>query len=294
MNQELLVSVVVCAQRPLATLHPCLRSLTEQSYHTWEIVLVMPQNRRTTDVFARFPDSRERIKIIQADVGNSEARNLGAGAALGDIIAFIDDDAIATPEWLANIVGPLMEGWHVVGGPIRPIYLARPPRWWDETDFGQYVAVNNVRSKEIWSCNLAITRRALVDTGGFDPRLGRARGTLLSNEDIEFVNRASSKGYPSKFVYEAEVFHLIPASRLSLSFLMRRAFWQGISGTRMRWIMGFPLVRIYLGAGKEIFRSLVSFYVAPSTVHRINSVLRLLMQVGELAGFFGLPEGDTV
>jgi GT2 family glycosyltransferase len=264
--------------------------LAEQSYENWEIVLVTPgRDERLADLTAGL-DQSARIRIVEGDLGVSQARNLGAGIAMGEIVAFIDDDAVATHRWLESIVSTFRAGWHIVGGPIIPIYLAKPGAWWNE-EFAGYLGKNPEGT--IYGGNLAVSKAIFARLGGFDPRLGMSEGRLLSNEEMEFLKRASEKGHRSKFARDIKVYHIIPASKLSFSYLMRRAFWQGISDVRLCWIEGSSQVETAYEGAREMIMCFLSFFLATCAASRAESVLELFRRLGVLTGVVGLPSSLT-
>lgn len=281
MTKGILVSVVVCARRPTDRLRSCLQSLAKQSYENWEIVLVIPsRNKQLTDLLTGV-GHLAKIRIVEGDFGVSQARNLGAGIALGEIVAFIDDDAVATQAWLDSILSTSQAGYHIVGGPIIPIYLAKPSAWWNEK-LAEYLGKNPEGT--IYGGNLAVSKAVFEKLGGFDPRLGMREGKLLSNEEMYFLKRASEKGYRSRFAPCIQVYHVIPSSKLSFSYLMKRAFWQGISDARLSWIEGSSLVETSSETARETIVCLVSFFSVRSAAGRAVSVLELMRNLGVLAG----------
>lgn len=99
------VSVVVCTYNRCDYLDRCLRSLLEQSYPDFEVIVVDgPSTDGTSDVLKKYPE----VLVLKQDRlnGLSYARNLGISAASGDIVAFIDDDAVADEHWLKYLVEP--------------------------------------------------------------------------------------------------------------------------------------------------------------------------------------------
>jgi glycosyltransferase involved in cell wall biosynthesis len=113
------VSVIVCTYNRAQYLERCLDSLIKQKYPFFEIIVV---NGPSNDDTERILNKYKTIKIIQQGVldGLSSARNLGIKAAKGDIIAFLDDDAIANDAWIKCLI----EGYTdiLVGGVGGPVF----------------------------------------------------------------------------------------------------------------------------------------------------------------------------
>lgn len=112
------VSVVICTYNRAKYLEKCLNSLNKQTYPNFEIVVVDgPSNDETSQVLEKYPE----IKLIKQEKlnGLSFARNLGIQASDGEIVAFIDDDAVADENWIKYLVeGYTDESIGGVGGPV--------------------------------------------------------------------------------------------------------------------------------------------------------------------------------
>ena len=114
-----LVSVVVCTYNRAFYLRRCIQSLVEQSYSNMEIIIVNgPSTDNTEDVLCQYPE----IKVINQKKlnGLSAARNLGIKESRGEIIAFIDDDAVADKDWIRY----LLDGYEndLIGGVGGPVF----------------------------------------------------------------------------------------------------------------------------------------------------------------------------
>src|SRR5262245_9257382 len=124
-----LVSVVVCAYNAERTMDACLESLRTMSYPNYEVVVV---NDGSTDGtlaisqeherrYAADPDAPRLILVDQPNKGLSVARNVGADAGNGEIIAYTDSDCVPDPDWLAFLVYRFVRsGFVAVGGPNFP------------------------------------------------------------------------------------------------------------------------------------------------------------------------------
>ena len=96
------VSVAICTRERPLELARCLLSLADLSERPLEVLVVdnAPQSLRTREVVAGFPGIRY---MCEPRKGLSAARNTALRSADGDVVAFIDDDAVAHPEWVARI-----------------------------------------------------------------------------------------------------------------------------------------------------------------------------------------------
>jgi glycosyltransferase involved in cell wall biosynthesis/GT2 family glycosyltransferase len=107
------MSVIISTCNRAANLADCLASLEQQSYADFELIVVVgPCTDATPDLLMR---QAHRIKIVECPERNlSISRNRGIAAAAGEICAFIDDDAVAHPNWLERLALPYSEA--KVGG----------------------------------------------------------------------------------------------------------------------------------------------------------------------------------
>ena len=94
------ISVVVCTDGRLAALRATLQGLAGLDYDAFELILVCGPTPDGTRAFA----DALGAKVAHCPVRNlSQARNLGVALAAGEIVAFLDDDAIPEPDWLADL-----------------------------------------------------------------------------------------------------------------------------------------------------------------------------------------------
>ena len=130
-------SVIVCAyadERWSDTV-AALDSLRGQTVAPAEIVLVIDYNERLFER-AALAVGRGRDRN-SATKGASGSRNSGVAAASGAVVAFLDDDAIADPDWLARLLHAYSEpNVAGVGGSITPQWPARRPAWFPRSSTG--------------------------------------------------------------------------------------------------------------------------------------------------------------
>ena len=196
------VSVVVCAYNAERTMEACLASLEVLNYPDYEVVVVNDGSRdRTLEISEGFPYCRI---ISQENRGLSVARNVGAEAASGEIIAYTDSDCVADPDWLTYLVAKMEEGGLAAcGGPnfpppedsLVPAAVAVSPGGPTHVLLGDEVA------EHIAGCNMAFRRDALLALGGFDPQY-RAAG-----DDVDICWRFQDAGHTIGFSAAAIVWH---------------------------------------------------------------------------------------
>jgi glycosyltransferase involved in cell wall biosynthesis len=219
----------------------CISSLREQTLSPSEIILVLdPSEALLQGYTARVPVD---IKVASSDqVGLSHARNVGIMTAEGEIVAFVDDDAIADEKWLENMVklysDPLVIG---VGGSVVANWEVRQPLWFPEelnwVVGCSYKGLPTRRSviRNPIGCNMSFRKKAFKQVGYFRDDIGRFGKNLLSKEETELSIRVL-KGMPdSKIIYEPQaiVYHKVSRKRASLRYIWVRSFYEGVSNDLM-------------------------------------------------------------
>jgi glycosyltransferase involved in cell wall biosynthesis len=186
---------------------------------------------------AGLPDLRHVVEPIP---GATRNRNTAMRAARGDVMVFVDDDALPHPGWLAGITAPFADPRvAVVGGRVHLRYEAPTPDWWDRT-FDDYLAFYDLGDEPIdlaqrrWydsprGANMAVRRAALLDVGGFNVRLGPRGDRHTVGEESDLCLRLLARGHALRYVPDSTVDHLVDPRRLDPPWLYRRAFWNGWS-----------------------------------------------------------------
>jgi GT2 family glycosyltransferase len=195
------VSVVVATYNAERTLDDCLGSLEKLNYPDYEVIVVNDGSTDGSgDIIERYPFRT----ITTHNQGVSAARNEGLRAASGEIIAYIDSDARADPDWLSYLAATFLESDYVgVGGPN----LVPPEDGWlakcvYRAPGGPTQVMLDDRSAEhIPGCNMAFRKSALEEIDGFDPIFTRAA------DDVDICWRLLERGYRIGFNPSAVVWH---------------------------------------------------------------------------------------
>ena len=170
-------------------------------------------------------DANLELIYVHAPARNiSIARNACLEAATNDLIAFIDDDEIAEPGWLAGLYGTLTEsGADIVFGRVRAIYEQGLAPWVSQADLHSIepVVLPGGRIETGYTANV-LFRRSVSGTHRFDPALG-----ITGGEDDVFFSRLSKEGALLAYNPAAVVEEEVPAKRGRMKWLVQRAFRSG-------------------------------------------------------------------
>src|SRR6476661_6346280 len=246
--KPLSVTVVICAytSERWGMLLDVIESVRNQTLAPDQVLVVIDHNE---DLYERLIEIVDDVTVVESEglPGLSGARNTGVGLAESDIVAFLDDDAEAAPDWLERLVA-LYDDPDVlaVGGKVVPLWeTGRPGYFGEELDWivgcshrGLPRVASEVRN--VIGANMSFRLEVLRQVGGFNQALGR-KGTLpLGCEETEICIR-SRMGLPgSRIVYEpaALVRHHVPASRGTWRYMMSRSWAEGLSKAQVSQLVG--------------------------------------------------------
>ena len=226
------ISVCICTWKRGGLLSRTLAHLDKQQIEglfTYSVVVadndVMESAR---DVVAAF-SSATRLDVkycVEPQQNIALARNRALQNAAGDLIAFIDDDEFATEDWLCNLFKTyLTSGAAGVLGPVKPHFEAEPPHWVKEGGFfdrptyptGYKLSWGQSRTGNV------LFRRDIIDPLGIPFRSHFA----TAGEDMDFFRRAMENGNVFVWCNEAVAYEVVPASRCTRKYLLRRALLRG-------------------------------------------------------------------
>ncbi len=216
----------------------CIKSLKKQTFLPKEILLVLDNDPYLIQFFKSIVPVDVRV-LSSKGFGLSNARNAGIKHSKGDIIAFIDDDAVADEDWLKHIINhysePTVAG---VGGSVLPMWAKSISFKWFPQELNwiigcSYKGQNNHREaiRNPIGCNMSYRRSIFQKVGYFRQDIGRLGKVLLDGEESEFSNRIRLLIPESKIMNEptAVVFHKVNPKRMKLKYVWKRSFYQGYS-----------------------------------------------------------------
>ncbi len=241
--QSALISVAIPAYNRRDLLRQLLLALQKQTLPRDQFDILVVDNsddEAAREAFAREVAGAPGISLVHTSPpGLSRARNKALELCATKYIAFIDDDAVPSPGWLAAIVETFEKtGAAVVAGPIVPIWPDKEPPDWIPRKHIECLTILDRGPNDCWlgehefawGANMAFNAQFLQQVGGFSTGLGRQGSqSLMSEEDIEPQIALRARGYRSYYAAAASVSHHIHSNRLSRAWFRARFAWQAVS-----------------------------------------------------------------
>ena len=242
------LTVAICTHNRGELLEQSISAAAQECARTPGAQLLVVDNASTDDTAAilqRLRTNFEFESIYEPKQGLSHARNRALATAGTGYTVFLDDDAIVQPGWGAALTKAIADDPKVVvvAGRVSLRFVGTPPPLWmqqssrcrallSELDLGSGPRPLSDDESPV-GANMAIETAAALAAGGFRADLGRSGRSLASMEEVDLVRRLRGSSRTGVWVPEAAVFHLVPASRVTRRFLLRRAYWQGRSTERL-------------------------------------------------------------
>jgi GT2 family glycosyltransferase len=242
------ITVIICAYTSdrWSDLIAAVESVASQTRAPEQIIVVVDHN---PDLFERVRSRFHKVTAVRnGEVpGLSGARNTGIAAASGEIVAFLDDDAVAAPNWLENLAAAYRDARVIAaGGSIEPDWQAGRPSWFPE-EFDWVVGCTyrgmpqeTARVRNLIGANMSFRRGVFADVGGFRNEMGRVGSFPAGCEETELCIRTHQR-WPEKVVVytpEALVFHRVPLSRARPGYFFSRCYTEGTSKALVSRLVG--------------------------------------------------------
>jgi glycosyltransferase involved in cell wall biosynthesis len=303
------ISAVVCTLNRAPYLRKAIRSLIDQTLPSEDYEIIVVDNGSTDGtaemVRDEFPYVSNLTYVREPVLGLSQARNTGWRSAKGDYVAYLDDDAVASPKWLEMILrvfATVKPAPGCVGGRIEPIWEAPRPPWLPDALLPYLTVIEWSKtpitlSTQQWvaGTNIAIPKLLLERVGGFQSALGRRGKKLLSNDEILIQIQLQNIGYQCYYHPDIAVRHHVPASRLTKRWFYNRVFWQGVSNGLIRSYQKPGSVSVRLDMGLRSIAGLMLTLVklaslAPFTNEADRFALKcaVITEAGCISGLLGL------
>lgn len=238
------ISVVVCAytEDRWEDILAAVASVRAQSHTAHETLLVVDHNTPLLDRLAKEFKETQGVRVLAnaGPRGLSAGRNTGIAESSGEIIAFLDDDAVAERDWLRHFAAGYEDPRVLaVGGRTLPAWESgRRPRWFPE-EFDWVVGcmyrghpTGRVAVRNVLGGNASFRRTAFEAAGGFATGIGRDGDKRpLGCEETELCIRLTRARPDAVLLIDdrAVIHHRVPAARERFGYFRTRAYAEGLS-----------------------------------------------------------------
>ncbi len=231
-SQQHHVSVCICTFKRPALLERLLENLQKQrtdGLFTYSAVVADNDPAQSAQQLVAELASTSAVPLkycSESQPNIALARNKAVQYAEGDFIAFIDDDEFPTEDWLWNLFKTCMAlGVDGILGPVKPSFESEPPKWvkrgkfFDRPTFetGYKVNWDEARTGNV------LFKREILNSVDIPFRSEFA----TAGEDVDFFRRMIEKGHTFVWCNEAVAYEVVPASRCTRSYLLKRALLRG-------------------------------------------------------------------
>ena len=243
------VSVIICSYNRAAYIPLALQSLTGQTAASADFETIVVDNNSTDNTAAvckNFISTHPQYSIeyyTETQQGSSFARNTGAVHAKGALLCFMDDDAIAAPDYIENIIRffAANKEAHALGGKIIPRYIPQKPNWISyhvaslvgNFDYSEHTT-EFAEERYPLESNMIVSKIDFDSIGGFSTAIPGVKGTLrIGGEGKDFFFRLKEKGRRVFYDPSVVVEHIVEVAKLTPEYMYRVASGIG-RGERVR------------------------------------------------------------
>jgi len=233
------LSIIICSYNRASYISDALTSLYVQSsgLDNFEVIFVDNNSTdNTKEVYAQWRQTNTNGQftfISETKQGASFARNTGAAIAKGEWVCFMDDDAVATTDYVKNIIKHIQDQPFIVGfgGRIIPKYIPAEPKW-----MSYYVSslVGNFdyaptacafeNGKYPLESNMIVKKSVYDQIGGFNVNLPGVVGTLrIGGEGKELFYKIIALGHTIYYDPSICVHHVVEVKKLTSEYMYRVA-----------------------------------------------------------------------
>jgi glycosyltransferase involved in cell wall biosynthesis len=283
----------------LKYLDKAVTSLIAQTYGNMQIIVVVDgnqelQNRIEKEYLSIWRGKEIIVSGHSKNMGLSFSRNQGIKLADGDIIAFLDDDAVANSDWIEILVKSYSAEFMATGGKILPIWLTDKKDFLPEEFYwligATHLGFRNEAGEvnNTFGSNISFRREVFQKIGGFDTRMGKKMKSMAQGEETELSMRMRSE-YGKGVYYnpEAIVYHHVFDYRIDFLTLLKRSFEQGRSRKFLEMVVKN---KAHIMSGNNEYKGVI----ITGCLERIGNIIKLktparnLMQLICLVSFSSL------
>ncbi len=291
------IAAIICTHNRENYLGPAIDSLLQQDCSDYEVLVIdnASTDRTKEIVQERLPNHPNLKYIYESKLGLSVARNTGAKATNAPILAYLDDDAIASKQWLSVLIDAYEknEKLAIAGGKVTLIWPSgvTQPQWISPElsgnlgyyDLGSEMVFIEQPNLTPRGLNYSIRKTFLEEIGGFDANLGRIGKKLLSNEELYMTELALKNGWQVAYLPNALVEHNVQPERIKPNWHLKRAWWQGISEYYREEVAGITGISQFSRGGERLIRGIYkSLKYIGNPALRFDNIAYAYCQIGYL------------
>jgi glycosyltransferase involved in cell wall biosynthesis len=245
------LTVCICTHNRPQYVRECLEGLRRQTAPRQAFSLLLVDSASDPNAAAELKAlaAQHDARLIRLNrPGVSVARNAGAWAARTRYIAYVDDEAIPSEDWVQAILSAIARPGRtaaLIGGRILPKWEVPFPGWWPSSlrgvlsiveyeGEGEYRSPVMPRHLEPYGANVVVHVLSFLAAGGFAVDSGLYRECHMSDEVVQLAWRLQDAGNSVRYDPRIVVYHQIQARRLDPAWLLSRMYWQGASTVLMR------------------------------------------------------------
>lgn len=240
----MMLSVILCTYNRERYIYNVLQSIAAGGFGDYEIVLV---NNNSTDgtesECQRFAKDHPEVAMrycVEKQQGLSYARNRGIMESQGEVLVYVDDDAVVNREYLQTYADFFNRNKEAVaaGGPITPRYDGcEEPSWMSHYTRQLVTGELNLGTRERefpkgafpGGGNAAYRKSVFNEVGLFNVELGRKGNSLIGAEEKDLFDKMTSRGMKFYYLPNAILYHLIPPKKLTQDYFDRLTYGIGVS-----------------------------------------------------------------
>ena len=245
----MIISFIICTYNREKYIRPLLESLAANDLPKNEYEILLVDNNCTDNTCAicgEFSKAHPGLTfryMTEPEQGLSAARNKGIREAHGDILVYVDDDALVDPHYLRDYAEHFAAypKTMAAGGPIIPLYETEEPKWMTPytkalltgwMDFGKRMR-HYPNGRYPGGGNAAYRKEVFDKVGLFNTSLGRKGGNLMGSEEKDIFDKMHALGMEVMYLPEPVLHHIIPQTKLEEPYFRRLTLQIGMS-ERMR------------------------------------------------------------
>ena len=244
-----MITLIICTYNREKYIRPLLDSIAKNDYPNTEYEIVLVDNNctdNTREVCEQFVAANPEVilrYVVESEQGLSAARNKGIKESKGDIIIYVDDDALVDSDYIRIYAEHFAANPDTMaaGGPIEPLYETEEPSWMSPYTKALLTAWMNYGDKVReypngrfpGGGNAAYRKEVFDRVGFFNTELGRKGNLLLASEEKDIFDKMKDLGMKVLYLPTPVLHHSIPQAKLEEDYFNRLTLQIGRS-ERMR------------------------------------------------------------